>query len=36
VELGGIAGLTGPLAAHALRRGVDANLSSLRTIVESS
>lgn len=35
VKLGGIARLAGPLAAQGLRRGVDANLSSLRTILES-
>ena len=36
MELGGVARLAGPLAAHGLRRGVDANLSSLRDILESS
>lgn len=35
MELGGIARLAGPLAAHGLRRGVDANLSSLRNRLES-
>jgi hypothetical protein len=35
VELGGIARLAGPLAAQGLRRGVDANLSSLRDILEA-
>ena len=36
MELGGIARLAGPLAAQRLRRGVDANLSSLRSILESA
>jgi uncharacterized protein YndB with AHSA1/START domain len=36
VELGGSARLAGPLATQGLRRGVDANLSSLRNILESS
>jgi hypothetical protein len=35
MQLGGLARLAGPLAAHGLRRGVDANLSSLRNILES-
>jgi uncharacterized protein YndB with AHSA1/START domain len=35
VELGGLARLAGPLAAHGLRRGVEANLTSLRDILES-
>jgi hypothetical protein len=35
IELGGIARLAGPLATQGLRRGVDANLSSLRKILES-
>lgn len=34
MELGGIARLTAPLAAHGLRRGVDANLHSLRDILD--
>jgi hypothetical protein len=36
MEVGGIARLAGPLAAQGLRRGVDANLSSLRDILEST
>jgi polyketide cyclase/dehydrase/lipid transport protein len=36
MDLGGIARLAQPLAAHGLRRGVDANLGSLRTILEST
>jgi uncharacterized protein YndB with AHSA1/START domain len=35
MELGGIARLAGPLAAQGLRRGIDANLNSLCTILES-
>jgi hypothetical protein len=34
VELGGAAGVLGPLAARAVRRGVDANLATLRQILE--
>jgi Polyketide cyclase / dehydrase and lipid transport len=34
VELGGPASLLGPLAARAVKRGVDANLASLKSIVE--
>ena len=36
MEVGGMARLAGPLAAQGLRRGVDANLSSLRDILEST
>jgi uncharacterized protein YndB with AHSA1/START domain len=36
IELAGIARLAGPLAAHGLRRGVDANLDSLRQVLEST
>jgi uncharacterized protein YndB with AHSA1/START domain len=35
IELGGIARLAGPLAAQGVRRGVDANLGSLRNILET-
>jgi Polyketide cyclase / dehydrase and lipid transport len=34
VELGGPASLLGPLAARAVKRGVDANLASLKAILE--
>jgi uncharacterized protein YndB with AHSA1/START domain len=34
VTLGGGAALLGPLAAHAVKRGVDANLATLREILE--
>jgi Polyketide cyclase / dehydrase and lipid transport len=35
VELSGLAGVLGPLAAHGIRRGVDANLSALRRTLEA-
>jgi uncharacterized protein YndB with AHSA1/START domain len=36
VELSGVAGMLGPLAARAVRRGVDANFAALkRTLAES-
>jgi uncharacterized protein YndB with AHSA1/START domain len=34
VELAGLAALAGPVATHAVRRGVDANLATLRSILE--
>jgi carbon monoxide dehydrogenase subunit G len=34
VELGGPVGLLGPLAARAVKRGIDANLGSLRDALE--
>ena len=34
VELGGVAGLLGPGAAPAVRRGVDENLSTLKRMLE--
>lgn len=34
-ELGGIAGLLGPLAAAGVRRGVDANLRTLKRLLEA-
>jgi carbon monoxide dehydrogenase subunit G len=33
VELGGVAALLGPLAAHAVKRGVEANFATLREIL---
>jgi carbon monoxide dehydrogenase subunit G len=35
VELGGAAALLGPLAARAVKRGVDENLATLKTLLES-
>jgi carbon monoxide dehydrogenase subunit G len=35
VELDGVAGLLGPLAGRAIRRGVDANLGELKRSLES-
>jgi hypothetical protein len=34
VELGGPASLLGPLASRAVKRGVDANLASLKALLE--
>ena len=34
VELSGLAALAGPAARHAVKRGVDANLATLRSILE--
>ncbi len=34
VELGGAAALLGPLAARAVKRGVDENLATLKTLLE--
>jgi carbon monoxide dehydrogenase subunit G len=34
VELSGLAALAGPVAVHAVERGVDANLATLRAILE--
>ena len=34
VELRGLGALAGPVAMHALKRGVDANLASLRSLLE--
>jgi hypothetical protein len=34
VELSGVAALAGPLATHAVKRGVDANLATLKSILE--
>ncbi len=34
VELGGVAGLLGPLAGKAVRRGVDDNLRTLKQLLE--
>jgi carbon monoxide dehydrogenase subunit G len=34
VELSGLAALAGPVAMHAVKRGVDANLATLRSILE--
>ena len=34
VEFGGVAGFLGPLAAQAVKRGVDANFATLRQILE--
>jgi hypothetical protein len=36
VELSGIAAALGPLAAHGVRRGVDANLATLKHTLEMS
>jgi hypothetical protein len=36
VELAGIAHLVGPLAARAVKRGVDANFSTLKAILEAT
>ena len=35
VELGGVAAMLGPLAAGAVKRGVDANLATLRQLLEA-
>ena len=34
VELSGIAGLAGPLAVRAVKRGMDANLATLKAALE--
>jgi uncharacterized membrane protein len=34
VELAGIAGLAGPIAVRAVKRGMDANLATLKAILE--
>lgn len=34
VELGGVAGVLGPLASRAVRRGVDANFATLKRTLE--
>ncbi|HKZ24094.1 MAG TPA: SRPBCC family protein [Thermoplasmata archaeon] len=34
-QLGGVAGLLGPLAAATVRKGVDANLQTLKRLLES-
>jgi uncharacterized protein YndB with AHSA1/START domain len=36
VELPGLAALAGPVATHAIKRGVDANLATLRSILEQT
>jgi uncharacterized membrane protein len=36
VELSGVASVLGPLAASAIRRGVDANLATLKRTLETS
>jgi uncharacterized protein YndB with AHSA1/START domain len=36
VELGGLAAVAGPLAVRVVRRGVDANLATLRSLLGSS
>ena len=36
VELPGIAGALGPLAARAVKRGVDANFATLKQILEAT
>ena len=35
IELSGAAGLLGPLAAHAVKRGIDANLATLKLKLEA-
>jgi uncharacterized protein YndB with AHSA1/START domain len=35
VQLGGVAGVLGPLASRAVKRGVDANLATLKRTLES-
>ena len=34
VELTGLASFAGPVVAHVVRRGVDANIATLRAILE--
>ncbi len=36
VELGGLAGVLGPLASRAVKRGVDSNFADLKRVLESS
>jgi uncharacterized protein YndB with AHSA1/START domain len=36
VELSGVAGLLGPVASRAVRRGVDANFAALKRVLEAS
>jgi hypothetical protein len=35
VELSGLTGRLGPLAAHAVKHGVDANLATLKRLQEA-